>query len=168
MFFPPDWHHISTGGGRRGQTRTTYASLCSLGMLFSTFLISPALKPVTVRLCLGLEKPGPTGPLSSEIGALVEGLLLLDSLAMFGIEKREEGRREKEEERRENWEYELMNRGVTGEYIYLYISRVEDLESTVERSRPRVQTIDAAGSTKHLLGSGPRGLGGGGAMAGIP
>lgn len=28
----------------------------------STLLISPAPKPVKVRLCLGLEKPGPTGP----------------------------------------------------------------------------------------------------------
>lgn len=43
-------------------------------MLFSTFLISPALKPVTVRLCLGLVKSGPTGPLSSLIGALVDCL----------------------------------------------------------------------------------------------
>lgn len=39
------------------------------------FLISPAVNPVTVRLCLGLVKSGPTGPLSSLIGALVEGLL---------------------------------------------------------------------------------------------
>lgn len=39
----------------------------------STLLISPAPKPVKVRLCLGLEKPGPTGPCRSEIGALVEG-----------------------------------------------------------------------------------------------
>lgn len=57
-------------------------------MLFSTFLISPALKPVTVRLCFGLVKSGPTGPLSSEIGALVEGLLLLVSLAIVWEELR--------------------------------------------------------------------------------
>lgn len=49
-------------------------------MLFSTLLISPALKPVTVRLCLGLVKPGPIGPLSSEIGALVDGLLARGSV----------------------------------------------------------------------------------------
>lgn len=31
-------------------------------------------KPVAVRACLGRVKSGPTGPLSSEIGALVEAL----------------------------------------------------------------------------------------------
>jgi hypothetical protein len=39
----------------------------------STLLISPAPKPVNVRLCLGLENPGPTGPCRSDSGALVEG-----------------------------------------------------------------------------------------------
>lgn len=40
-----------------------------------------------VRLCLGLEKPGPTGPWSSEIGALVDGRRSLGAAAMFdGIE----------------------------------------------------------------------------------
>jgi hypothetical protein len=48
----------------------------------STLLISPAPKPVKVRLCLGLEKPGPTGPWSSEIGALVEGRRSLGAAAM--------------------------------------------------------------------------------------
>ena len=41
-------------------------------MLDSTFLISLAPKPVAVRACLGLVKSGPTGPLRSEIGALVD------------------------------------------------------------------------------------------------
>jgi hypothetical protein len=45
----------------------------------STFLISPAPKPVKVRLCLGLEKPGPTGPCRSEMGALVEGRRSLEA-----------------------------------------------------------------------------------------
>ena len=38
----------------------------------STLLISPAPKPVKVRLCFGLENPGPTGPCRSEMGVLVE------------------------------------------------------------------------------------------------
>jgi hypothetical protein len=38
----------------------------------STLLISPAPNPVKVRLCLGLVKPGPTGPCRS-IGAPVLG-----------------------------------------------------------------------------------------------
>lgn len=38
-------------------------------------LISEGPKPVAVRLCLSLVNSGPTGPLSSEMGALVEGLL---------------------------------------------------------------------------------------------
>ena len=43
-------------------------------MLFSTALISPGPKPVTVLLCLGRVKfAGPTGPLRSARGALVEG-----------------------------------------------------------------------------------------------
>jgi hypothetical protein len=43
-------------------------------MLASTLLISPGPKPVTVRLCFGRVKlAGPTGPWSSERGALVEG-----------------------------------------------------------------------------------------------
>ena len=44
-------------------------------MLDSTLLISEGPKPVAVRLCLGLVNSGPTGPLSSEMGALVEGRL---------------------------------------------------------------------------------------------
>lgn len=43
-------------------------------MLASTLLISLGPKPVTVRLCFGRVKPGPTGPWSSASGALVEGL----------------------------------------------------------------------------------------------
>ena len=43
-------------------------------MLASTLLISPAPKPVKTRLCLGRENSGPIGPLSSEIGALVDSL----------------------------------------------------------------------------------------------
>lgn len=42
-------------------------------MLFSTALISPGPKPVTVLLCLGRLKEGPTGPFRSASGALVEG-----------------------------------------------------------------------------------------------
>lgn len=39
-------------------------------MLASTLLISAGPKPVTVRLCLGLEIPaGPMGPLKSVMGA---------------------------------------------------------------------------------------------------
>ena len=44
-------------------------------MLASTLLISVAPNPVAVLLCFGLVKSGPTGPLRSEMGALVEGLL---------------------------------------------------------------------------------------------
>lgn len=36
--------------------------------------MSPAPKPVAVRLCFGRVKPGPTGPDRVEMGALVEGL----------------------------------------------------------------------------------------------
>lgn len=43
-------------------------------MLDSTLLMSAAPKPVAVRACFGLVKSGPTGPLSSDTGALVEGL----------------------------------------------------------------------------------------------
>jgi hypothetical protein len=44
-------------------------------MLASTLLISPAPKPVKVRLCFGRVKPGPTGPciIRDEIGAPIEG-----------------------------------------------------------------------------------------------
>jgi hypothetical protein len=50
------------------------ASLCGSGMLASTLLISPGPKPVTVLLCFGLVKlAGPTGPLKSASGALVDG-----------------------------------------------------------------------------------------------
>ena len=43
-------------------------------MLASTLLISPGPKPVTVLLCFGRVKlAGPTGPLKSAMGALVEG-----------------------------------------------------------------------------------------------
>lgn len=53
---------------------------------------------MTVRLCLGLVKSGPTGPLSSEIGALVDGLLVLATLAIVGGD----------------WEYELGGKNVYG------------------------------------------------------
>lgn len=43
-------------------------------MLDSTLLMSAAPKPVDVRACFGLVKAGPTGPRSSDTGALVEGL----------------------------------------------------------------------------------------------
>lgn len=44
----------------------------------STLLISPAPKPVNVRLCLGREMPaGPTPPVISTMGAPVEGRLSL-------------------------------------------------------------------------------------------
>ena len=44
-------------------------------MLASTFLISPGPKPVTVLVCLGrVRLGGPTGPLRSASGELVEGL----------------------------------------------------------------------------------------------
>lgn len=35
-----------------------------------------------VRLCLGLVKPGPTGPFSSDTGAVVEGLLVRVGVAI--------------------------------------------------------------------------------------
>lgn len=45
-------------------------------MLASTLLISPAPKPVKVRLCFRREKPGPIGPcIRDEIGAPIEGFL---------------------------------------------------------------------------------------------
>jgi hypothetical protein len=45
-------------------------------MLASTLLISPAPKPVNVRLCLGRVKPGPTGPcINEETGEPIEGFL---------------------------------------------------------------------------------------------
>jgi hypothetical protein len=43
-------------------------------MLASTLLISLGPKPVTVLLCFGRVKAGPTGPCKSPSGALVEGL----------------------------------------------------------------------------------------------
>jgi hypothetical protein len=44
------------------------------GMLASTLLMSPGPNPVTVLLCFGLVKlAGPTGPLRSASGALVDG-----------------------------------------------------------------------------------------------
>lgn len=36
--------------------------------------MSAAPNPVAVRACFGRVKSGPTGPLSSDMGALVEGL----------------------------------------------------------------------------------------------
>lgn len=66
-------------GGSHG---ITHVSLRECGILASTFWISFAPKPVTVRLCFGLVKSGPTGPFKSEIGALVEGLLARVSVAI--------------------------------------------------------------------------------------
>jgi hypothetical protein len=40
----------------------TNAARCGSGIEASTALISEGPKPVTVLLCLGLVKPGPTGP----------------------------------------------------------------------------------------------------------
>lgn len=60
-------------------------------MLDSTLLISEGPKPVAVRLCLGLVNSGPTGPLSSLIGALVEGLLsrvVVEVAIVWGQESR--------------------------------------------------------------------------------
>ena len=52
--------------------------------------MSAAPKPVDVRACLGRVKPGPTGPLMSVIGALVESFrsrvlvpLVVDMLLKF-------------------------------------------------------------------------------------
>ena len=59
----------------------THASLCPSGILASTLLMSKAPNPVAVRLCLARLKSGPMGPLSSEIGALVEGLRSLAAMA---------------------------------------------------------------------------------------
>jgi len=60
--------------GTDGLTNFLQASRCGSGMLFSTALISPGPKPVTVLLCLGRVKfAGPTGPCRSASGALVEG-----------------------------------------------------------------------------------------------
>ena len=53
---------------------STYASRMCSGMLDSTALMSPGPNPVAVRLCFGLVKPGPTGPVRVEIGAPVESL----------------------------------------------------------------------------------------------
>ena len=61
---------------------------CSSNYSPSTFLISPAPKPVKVRLCLGLEKPGPTGPCRSEMGALVDGRRSLESAGFDMIESK--------------------------------------------------------------------------------
>jgi len=61
--------------GRDGLTNFLHASRWGSGMLASTLLMSLGPKPVTVLLCLGRVKPvGPTGPLRSLSGALVEGL----------------------------------------------------------------------------------------------
>lgn len=49
----------------------------------STLLISPAPKPVKVRLCFGLVNPGPTGPCRSWMGAEVEGRRSLAVVAMM-------------------------------------------------------------------------------------
>ena len=58
-----------------------HASRCASGMLDSTLLISSAPRPVDVLLCFGRVKPGPTGPWSCEMGALIEGLRSLDGAA---------------------------------------------------------------------------------------
>jgi hypothetical protein len=56
-------------------TNFRHASRWGSGMLASTLLMSLGPKPVTVRLCFGrVIRAGPTGPLRSESGALVEGL----------------------------------------------------------------------------------------------
>jgi hypothetical protein len=63
--------HIIVSGEVRNH-RFEWATECKY--LPSTLLISPAPKPVKVRLCFGRAMPaGPTGPWRSEIGALVEG-----------------------------------------------------------------------------------------------
>lgn len=74
--------------GKGRNRRNTYASLCECGMLASTLLISWAPKPVDVRLCFGLVKPGPTGPFSSDTGAVVEGRLVRVGVAI-GAEGRQ-------------------------------------------------------------------------------
>lgn len=61
-------------------------------MLASTLLMSLGPKPVTVLLCLGRVKVGPTGPLRSESGALVEGLRSLGegfaaAIALFFLDR---------------------------------------------------------------------------------
>jgi hypothetical protein len=74
------WPGVSTAvhgtSNAKPLTKFLHASLCGSGMLASTLLISPGPNPVTVRLCLGRVKCcGPTGPLRSDSGALVEGRL---------------------------------------------------------------------------------------------
>jgi hypothetical protein len=55
-------------------TNFLQASRWGSGMLASTLLISLGPKPVTVLLCFGRVKlAGPTGPLKSAMGALMEG-----------------------------------------------------------------------------------------------
>src|SRR5271170_2701480 len=58
-----------------------HASLCASGIADSTLLISSGPTPVAVRLCLGLLKPGPTGPCNCEMGAPTEGLRSLVGLS---------------------------------------------------------------------------------------
>ena len=65
--------------------RETYASRWCSGILASTPLMSPLPNPVNVRLCFGRENSGPTGPWSSEIGALVDGLRSLDVVLVVDI-----------------------------------------------------------------------------------
>lgn len=84
-------------------------------MLATTPLISFAPKPVTVRLCFGLVKSGPTGPCRSEIGALVEGLLALVSVAIV----------ERAEERNWDWNWDWDSRS-TG-YLSMGAGRGEEL-----------------------------------------
>ena len=75
MLLPSDPWLASASTWSIGLCGMTYASLCGPGILDSTLLISPGPNPVAVLLCLGLVNSGPTGPLSSEMGALVEGRL---------------------------------------------------------------------------------------------
>ena len=82
--FLPSVHH-ALARNRRIRS-STYAALCPSGILDSILLISPGPKPVAVRLCFGLLKPGPTGPWRSEMGALVESFrsrILVPLVAML-------------------------------------------------------------------------------------
>ena len=71
---------------RTGRAGWAYVSLRASGMLLSTLLISCAPKPVKVRLCLGLLKPGPMGPTRGSLGgAPTDGLRSRAGAALVAV-----------------------------------------------------------------------------------
>ena len=106
-------------------------------MLFSTALISPAPKPVTVLLCLGRVKfAGPTGPFRSARGALVEGRRSRGEgaeVAILRMSIAEKG------ELLSEWRCRTGEGGVEDELWRRGEKRVKLMTSTIKRSRRGAQ-----------------------------